>query len=327
MRVLRSVGRPWRLAAVSLAAGAVLATTAGAAHAIPARAAAIGAANAAATTLNYTGPTAVDAEQTFNMRAQLKSGTRSVGGKTVTFTFAGVTTSAVTNSNGLAVVSTRAPSVAGPYTIEIAFAGDETYDPASIAPALEVRKLVPVVNYLGTTSAAPAGTILLKANLKRGVRSVVGRTLTFTLDGATYSAVTNGAGAVQLEVTAPAAEGTFPVDISFAGDDTYEAASTTASLTLARLATTLTYTGVTTVAPNTRFPLYASLKSGARSVAGKTVTFVFNGETGTAVTNNNGLATFRVRAPITPGSYDVAISFDGDVSYFPSTAAGTIAVG
>lgn len=325
MRVLRSVRRPARVVVLSLAVGSVLATFAGAAHAIPSRAVTIAAANAAPTTLTYTGVTVVDAEQAFNLRAQLKSGTRAVADKPVTFTFDGVTTTAVTNQNGLAVVSTRAP-VPGFYTVDISFAGDEEYDAAATAPVIEVLKLVPVVNYSGTPSAAPGTDVTLKATLKRGVRSVVGRTLTFTLDGASYSAVTNGAGAVQLVVTAPATEGTFPVEVSFAGDDWYEPASTVGSLELARLATTLTYTGVTTVGPNIRFPLYASLKAGARSIAGATVTFVFDGVTGTAVTNNNGLATFRVRSPVAPGPYDVAISFDGNVSYFASATTATIVV-
>ena len=326
MRVLRSIGRLSRLVLPCLAAGALLATFAGAAHANPSRAVTIAAANAAATTLTYTGLTTVDAEQAFNLRAQLKSGTRSVADKTITFTFAGVTTSAVTNQNGLAVVSTRAP-VPGLYTVDIAFAGDDEYDPAATAPVVEVLKLVPVVNYSGTPSGEPGGPLTLKATLKRGVRSVVGRTLTFTLDGASYSGVTNGAGAVQLVVTAPPTEGTFPVEVSFAGDEVYEPASTVGSVTLARLATTLTYAGVTTVAPNVRFPLYASLKGGSRAVAGATVTFVFDGVTGTAVTNNNGLATLRVRSPVTPGSYDVALSFDGDISNLASTATATIVVG
>ena len=321
MRVLRSVRWSWRPGVVLLAAGAVLVTSAGAPHASRAATTA-----AAPTTLTYTGPPAVDAEDAFQLRAQLKTGTRHLVDKTVTFTFNGVTTSVVTNTNGLAVVSMRAPAP-GSYAVDVSFAGDEAYEPSATTAVLEVRKLVPVVNYTGMTSTAPGDELMLKASLKRGVKSVVGRTVTFTVEGASYSAVTNGAGHVQLLVTAPTSEGTFPIEVAFAGDEWYEPAAETATLTLARLVTTLTYTGVTTIPPKTKFPLYASLKAGSRAAVGRPVTFVLDGVSGTVLTNSNGLATFWTRAPVTPGTYEIAITFDGDVTNLPSSTTGTIVVG
>ena len=61
---------------------------------------------------------------------------------------------------------------------------------------------------------------------------LAGRTVTFTLNGTTLSATTNGFGIASVKTTAPAptAVTTYPISVTFAGDTTYAAASASATL-------------------------------------------------------------------------------------------------
>jgi hypothetical protein len=60
--------------------------------------------------------------------------------------------------------------------------------------------------------------------------AIVGRTLTFTLNGVNLTATTNGSGVASVQTKAPARNGVYLIGVAFAGDTTYAAASAVASL-------------------------------------------------------------------------------------------------
>jgi hypothetical protein len=183
--------------------------------------------------LTYTGPTTAAPAATITLTATLKttSGT-AISGKTVTFTLNAATLSATTNKSGIASVKTKAPATAGTYSIGVAFAGDATYTAVSAAASLAVQ-VATKLTYTGPTKAGPGASITLSATLKTtSGTAIANQTVAFTLNGVTHSVVTNGSGVASWVTTAPTTAGKYPVMVNFAGDATYTAASTSASLTI-----------------------------------------------------------------------------------------------
>ena len=166
---------------------------------------------------------------------------------------------------------------------------------------------------------------MLSATLKTASGAALsGRTLRFTFNGATLNATTNWSGIASVKTKAPATAGAFPVGIAFAGDATYAAATGSASVAV-RFATKLTYTGPTRAVRHA-ITLSATLKAGSTPVAGKTVTFTFNGSTFTATTNAAGIASVATTAPGTTGSRPITIAFAGDSAYVAASASATLKV-
>jgi len=189
-------------------------------------------------------------------------------------------------------------------------------------------KPVPTLTYTGSTSAATSAAITLSATLTSSSVGISGRTISFVLNGVTKTATTNGSGVASVGSTAPATGGGYPIAVTFAGDGTYAAASTSATLTVtaAKKASTLRYTGNLQVRHGTSLVLKARLtaSTGVR-ISGDTVTFVFNGVTLTAITDGTGLASVTVTAPAR-GTYTVTASFAGDATYAPASTSASINV-
>jgi hypothetical protein len=89
------------------------------------------------------------------------------------------------------------------------------------------------LTYTGTTTAAPGASITLRATLKTSAgKAIAGKTVTFTLHGVTLSAKTNSSGVASVVTTAPTPTGAYRIKITFKGDTTHPAASTSATLSV-----------------------------------------------------------------------------------------------
>jgi hypothetical protein len=97
------------------------------------------------------------------------------------------------------------------------------------------------LTYTGTTVAAPGHSITLKATLKTSAgKAVAGKTVTFTLHGVTLSAKTNSSGVASVVTKAPTPTGAYRIRITFKGDTTHPAASTSATLSVRGAAAAVT---------------------------------------------------------------------------------------
>ena len=201
-----------------------------------------------------------------------------------------------------------------------------TLGAVSGSTTLTVGRPVPVLSYTGPTAAAPGAALTLSATLKTASGAALsGRAVTFTFNGASLNATTNRSGIASVKTKAPATAGTFPIGIAFAGDATNAAATGSGSVAV-QIATKLTYTGPTRAVRGTAITLSATLKAGSAPVAGKTVTFTFNGSTFTATTNAAGVASVATVAPATAGSRPIAIAFAGDSTYKAAAASTNLKV-
>jgi hypothetical protein len=177
---------------------------------------------------------------------------------------------------------------------------------------VHVTKRDTTTAYVGPSSATFDTPTTLTASLtdEYGV-AVNGRSIAFTVDGASVgSASTNSAGVASLAYTPLLAAGTYATGASFAGDSLYKASDDTGSLTIARKATTVTYTGALNGGPNKVVDLSAILAdaSGTR-LAGRTITFVLGSQTATAVTDSNGVAIVNLKLTQKNGIYPLTATF------------------
>ena len=199
---------------------------------------------------------------------------------------------------------------------------------AAVTNVSAVTKPIPVLTYIGPATAAPGATITLSAWLHRGgLTALAGRIVTFSLNGTTLSATTNGFGTASVKTTAPASAGTYPIAVAFAGDATYAPASASATLKVAQPVPVLTYTGATNAKRGAPITLSAWLHVGLLApVAGRTVTFTLNGTTLSATTNGFGIASVKTTAPASAGMYPISITFTGDTTYAAASVSATLRV-
>ena len=110
------------------------------------------------------------------------------------------------------------------------------------------------LTYTGSTTAAPGASITLKVTLKTSAgKAIAGKTVTFTLHGVTLSAKTNSSGVASVVTKAPTPTGAYRIKITFKGDTTHPAASTSATLSV-RSATVAVTPPPTTTLPVSDVP-------------------------------------------------------------------------
>ena len=166
------------------------------------------------------------------LTATLKAGAAAVVGATITFYVDGVSVgTGTTSSTGVATITPLyTPDHAGVHVLRADFAGDATHAASTATAKLTVAKAKTKLVVVNLTSA-PGGSVTLKATLTSGA-GVGGATLKFTVNGSTYTAVTDGSGVATVGITAPAVVGVYPIAVSFTGNADFLATSKSGNLTV-----------------------------------------------------------------------------------------------
>lgn len=114
--------------------------------------------------------------------------------------------------------ASRQPPIRRGVGFGVDFAGDTTYASAS-APATLAVRIATKLTYTGATRAVRNASINLSATLKTasGGTAIAGKTVTFSLNGATLDATTNDSGVASVVTTAPGTIGKYQIGISFPG--------------------------------------------------------------------------------------------------------------
>ncbi|HEV8558148.1 MAG TPA: sialidase family protein [Actinophytocola sp.] len=197
-----------------------------------------------ASTLTYTGPTTADFHDAFTASATLTAAGSPVTGATVNFALgAGTGTeacSAVTNGAGVAACTIIPQEPAGPTTLTVSFAGNDSAGPASITVPFTITREETTLVYTGPSRIANGTPAQLTALLREdGVVPIDGRTVSIAIGtGATQqtcTGTTNAAGTAACTITPNQplnASATVPLTATFAGDAFYLPSSATAILLL-----------------------------------------------------------------------------------------------
>lgn len=152
-----------------------------------------------------------------------------IAGKKISYTVNGVTKTVTTNSNGVAKISVN--QLAGTYYYYLCFLGDDDYKAS-------MKTIKVTVNKQAVKAVMPSKAYLAKATKKltftlqnSSGKGIAGKTISFRVNGKTYTAKTNSQGVATVAV-ALTKKGKFAVTAKFAGDGIYKAISKSAYLTV-----------------------------------------------------------------------------------------------
>ncbi len=153
-------------------------------------------------------------------------------------------------------------------------------------------------------------------------QAVSGRQVSFQIGSeGPFTATTSGSGAATRAYTPGLAAGAYASTVTFAaGDPLYEGASANFSFSVARKATTVTYTGALSGGPNKTVALSAVLKDATgKALAGRTIVFVLGTQTVNAVTDGSGVGSTTLKLDQKNGTYSLTATYTpagGDAGLF-----------
>jgi uncharacterized repeat protein (TIGR01451 family) len=304
------------------------------------------------TAVTYTGPTSGDYNDSVTLTATLTDTTNSsgLGSESLNFSLGAEGCSNVlTDPGGHASCTVTPTDVPGPYTVNVSFAGDDTYAASSTNPGFTLNRDDTQVISPGTLTVHYHDPVTVSAQLVDPADATEGeaaasgiggsRTVTFTLGGTdTCSGTTDPSGNASCSLT-PHVTGSQPLVASFAGDTYYLPSSRSDPFSVTPEETTMTYTGPTVIlAGASGATLTATLiEEGANNhdgdggspgpIPAETVTLSLGSQSCTGVTDAVGNVSCTIPSVSVPlGPEPVGSSFAGDAYYQPASDSTTAIV-
>ena len=228
---------------------------------------------------------------------------------------------------------THAYAVPGTYTATLTSCS-KWGECGSGSTTVTIRERAVTAAYAGATAATfDTPTTLLASLFDEFGQPVVGRTVTFSVNGTTVGTSSTGVdGTASLGYTPELGAGTYATGVAFADDGMYTAATATGSITITQKATVVTYTGATSGLPNHTVTLSAVLRDATgTALADKSLTFTLGSQSVSGTTDGTGVATVTLHLAQKNGTYALTATYAPSstdaASYFGSAASGTFTIG
>jgi len=239
-----------------------------------------------------------------------------MAGKAVSVKLNNVTYNVTTDEKGIATLPIDLP--VGTFTAEISFAGSDNYAAATSNASVTINKITTALTaanknvYLQAIAKGSKYQVTLKdANGK----AIAGKEILVSFNGKTYKATTNANGVATVTLKATKT-GSLRATVKFAGDDTYKAASKTATVKVTKEASKLTAKKKTFKAKTKTKKYTVTLKSkSGKAISKAKVTIKVKGKKYTAKTNAKGKATFKITKLTKKGKHKATVTFAGN-KYF-----------
>jgi hypothetical protein len=238
------------------------------------------------------------------------------------------------DGSGKASVSTSTLTVGG-HTISATYAGSGTHNGSSGSVTQTVERARTTLTYDGATNGDFHDPATLGATLTRtyDASPVVGRTVHFSMASESCDAVTDAAGRASCSITPQEPAGAYTVSASFAGDAGSQPSSTSTTFMVTREQTSLVYTGDTVILDGGTAHASALLTEddGAPAIAGRSVTFTLgtgsSAQSCTALTDAAGRAACDIATVAQPlGPVSVVSEFAQDDYYLASSDSDSVIV-
>ena len=153
-----------------------------------------------------------------------------VSGATITFNFGNAVYNITTDGEGNAVRTIGlAPKV---YTVNIAYAGNDTYLGSSATAKVTVYKATPVFTAKAQKFKASTKTKKYTVTLKSNGKVVKNAPLTLKIGGKTFKATTNSKGQATFKMTKLTKKGTFNAKVKFVANSFYKSVTKTVKITI-----------------------------------------------------------------------------------------------
>ena len=210
------------------------------------------------------------------------------------------------------------------YTANIAFEGNNMYNPSSTTTTIVVDKYSSALTSSDVTTVYNGGKSLV-ATLKDGKGNAIkGANVTVKLAGISRTLITDSDGQVSLS-TDNIVPDSYIADISFSGDMKHYASSTTARVTVNKVRTSLTADDVVTVY-NDGKSLTATLKDGdGKAISKVDVTVKLGDVVKTLTTDSKGSVSLSTDG-LVPDVYMANIDFAGNNIYYASATTARVTV-
>ena len=280
------------------------------------------------TSTSYTGATTGGTGQSVTLTAHLQrtAGSTPISGEAVTLTMGAESCTAATNGNGDASCPVTVSEGPGSYPISASFLGDGGYITSSATGNFTVAAQ-PTATDTSDVTANVGAAMTFSATLTSNGSPVAGKTISIHAGTQSCSGVTGSTGTASCSITLAQALGTYSITATFAGDTGFLTSSDSATLTIADIPTTTTYTGDLQANAGAAATLKAHLVvSGGSPLSGKPVTIAVGSQSCTPTTDASGNATCSITLNQPGGSYPVTATFAGDASYAASTGTATFTV-
>jgi len=185
---------------------------------------------------------------------------------------------------------------------------------------VHVRSHAASLAYTGPQGAAFSSTSPLTADLTDEFGTPVPNApVVFTVDGSPVgTATTDAAGHASLAYVVGVTAGSHTVAASYGGSGLYDAAATGAQpFAVSTMASTITYTGGLSGAPNKFTTLSAKVVDAlGRPLGGYVVTFAVGSQSITATTSSSGVASTQLKLIQKPGFYPLTASWSGEAGKY-----------
>ena len=226
--------------------------------------------------------------------------------------------SVVNGTGSLNVTDKLAPNT---YDVEASYAGEYPYAASTNTTTFKVEKVI-----VNTSLTAPkvSATYNVAKNLvitlkDANGKALVGKYVSVKVGSISKNIQTDKNGQVSVNVAGLVPK-SYTATISFAGDDDYNKASTTANVVVAKATPKLTTKKLTTKVKVKTNKVTATLKDNKGKVLKNIkVTLKVKGKTYTAKTNKKGVATFKVTKLNKKGTYKGTVKFAGN-KYFKAAS-------
>ncbi|MEX2393579.1 MAG: hypothetical protein WD826_03760 [Actinomycetota bacterium] len=265
-----------------------------------------------------------------HLEATLSDSAGAVPGATLRFTFQGETYEATTAVDGVASIDALVRGPAGDTDVTVSFAGDATREGSSATNAFAV---IPDDTSLSFEPASDtAGAInhdaYLEARLTDSAGPVAGAVVAFSFQGGTYEATTDDNGVASREVAIAGPTGETDLIVSFDGDQSRAATSSTTTFTVSKDDSSISFEpdSASSAKIGDEATFVAKLVDSAGPVAGEILAFDFQGATYEATTDDEGIASVSPRVSGPADDTPVSVSYAGDDLRGPSSASAAFTV-
>ena len=242
---------------------------------------------------------------------------------TLSFNINGKTYTAKTDSNGQASIplDTLSP---GTYTATISYKGSGNYKASSTTAKVKVTKADTIITAPDVSLAYkdPNGELTATIINEHGKPLVV--TLSFNINGKTYTAKTDSNGQAKIAI-GTLSPGTYTATITYKGSSNYKASTATSKVTVTKAGTVLTASDVTVAFKDPNGELTATIINEHGKPLAVSLNVKLNGKTYTVKTDSNGQASIAV-GTLSPGTYTATISYKGSSNYQASSTTAKVKV-
>ena len=232
-------------------------------------------------------------------------------GKEISYSInGGAAQTGVTDADGLLTIDVTENGV-----VAVSFAGDDKLQAAetSINFAATAVKTNPVITASDMTATAKVGKYYSITLKDSAGNKLVGENVTFYFNGQSKTVKTDENGIAKLNINL-AAKGSYPITISYLGNDNNNAAVAVKNIKVNVQKTTAVFKKATLKVKKAKKVKFTLKDASGKAIKGKKITIKVNGKTFSAKTNSKGVASIKVKVT-KKGKFTATAKFAGDNTY------------